>query len=62
MINVSYYVYKECLIKKQYKNSFLIGFRVVYAYFLNLDDIKSFNHNKYLLNFLDDFTKKTLIN
>lgn len=57
MINVSYYVYKECLIKKQNKNSFLV------AYFLNPGDIKSFNHNKYLLNFLDDFTKKkTLIN
>lgn len=59
MIDVSDYVYKECLINKNY---FLVGFGVVYPYLLNLGEAKSFNHNKYILKFLDDFPKKKNVN
>ena len=67
MIDVSDHACEGCLLRKQNRNSFLVGrFRIakqplelVHTNICNPSEVRFLGHNKYILISIDDFIRKT---
>ena len=66
MIDIQDHACEGCLIGKQNRNSFPVGISkrakqpldLVHTDICDPDEVRSLGHNKYILIFIDDFTRK----
>ena len=69
MIDVPDHAWERYILGKQHRNSFSIErsrrvkqpLKLVYIDIFDSDEIRSLGHNKYIVTFIDDFTRKTWI-
>ena len=69
MIDIPNHACKGCLLRKQHRNFLPIRrskkvkqpLELVHTDICDSDEVRSLGHNKYILTFIDDFTKKSWI-